>query len=883
MEYSRPKHEIGTENDVSSTTQDIQSAGSPPGKVAEQRLALQYKIARILAESNSINHAASKVVQSICELMDWEFGSLWHVEQESRTFVNEGVWHIPSTTILEFAEATRYSILNWDNTSLPGRVWNSGQPVWISNLIQDIHSSRAAMADKAGLNSAFAFPIHSGEKVTAIVECFSHRIQQPDQDLMDMMNAIGSQIGIFLERKWLEEALMVRAGQQELLAQAGIALSTSFDYGKRLLNVAHLIVPDLADWCVIDGIDPDRPLRRLVSFHVDPAKNRLVSSLKIPYGLENKDTIQPTDDVQRSGQPSLYTDITDAHLVAGFADQSQLRIARRLNPRSAMMVPLHAHGRILGRIVFVLADSGRRYNANDLALAEELAWRVGLAMDNARLYAEAQSLNVELEQRVAERTRQLEAANSNLVSQVNERRQAEETVRVLNAELEHRVVERTEQLEILNRQLQKEIGEHQIASEKLRVLLKRTRELYRISKAIGSVREPNEAFPMLLSSSFLRGASRASIAIFDKPWSKKKSPPRSLTILAEWNKDASQPRFTGKIFTLEEYGVASPVPSTWPIVIEDISTDLQLKETTRRRFTDLKTRHLIIFPLYAGGDWYGLLSLHFKSQRIPNLDDLQHIRGLVSEAAIAINNTRLLEVEARARREAEQADSLKLKFLAMISHELRTPLTSIKGFATTLLADDVVWDPENQRDFLKTIDVEADKLGDLIEQLLDLSRIEAGTLRIDPQRQKLEGVIEAAQNQLQIIAKEHELKIEIPSGLPEVNVDGLRIAQILTNLVGNAARYSPPGTAITLSVHAGDKAIQIDVIDQGPGIPVQERTRVFEAFRQLGNWSVNRGGGAGLGLAICKGLVKAHGGHIWVQERPAPGTTISFTLPVSAK
>ncbi len=879
MEYDRPKHELTPIKEASGTPQDVQ-VDRPRGKAAEQRLAVQYKIAHILAESNSINSAASKVVQLICELMDWEFGALWHADPETNTLVNEGIWHAPSASIVDFADATRYSTLNGDDLNLPGQVWQTGQPVWVSNLVQDMNSARAIEADNAGLHSGYAFPIRSGKKVTAVVECFSHRIQQPDQNLMEMMNAVGNQIGIFLDRKWLEEALTLRASQQKLLAQAGIVLSTSFDYSKRLINVARLVVPDIADWCVIDGVDLEQKVHRLVSFHVDPAKTRLVNMFQVPTTIGAHIPGRSVDEALVNGRSLLFSDITPSDLAANLPDSSLLEVAHRLNPRSAMIVPLHGHGRILGIFVFVLSDSGRRYNSNDLGLAEELARRVGLAMENARLYAEAQKLNVELEQRVAERTRQLEAANASLTRQVSERRQAEEKVQILNAELEQRVVERTQQLEILNRQLQNEITEHKIASEKLRTLLKRTRELYRLSKAIGSVREPNEVFPLLLSSSFLRGASRASIAIFDQPWTRKKTPPRTLTILAEWNKDASQASFVDQRFTLEEYGVASPVPKSWPIIIEDIPSTTMMSDPIRQRFIDLHSRHLIIFPLYAGGDWYGLLSLHFKSRRVANVEDLQHVRGLVSEAAVAINNTRLLEVEARARREAEQADNLKLKFLAMISHELRTPLTSIKGFATTLLADDVVWDPVSQRDFLRTIDSEADKLGDLIEQLLDLSRIEAGTLRITPQPQTIQDVIEMAKSQLQALTRQHELRYVIPPELPPINVDGQRIAQVLTNLVGNAARYSPPGTIVTISTAKAGRMVRVDVSDQGPGIPAQDRARVFEAFRQGDARSDHLKRGAGLGLAICKGLIQAHGGQIWIQDSPGPGTVMSFTLPL---
>jgi signal transduction histidine kinase len=127
------------------------------------------------------------------------------------------------------------------------------------------------------------------------------------------------------------------------------------------------------------------------------------------------------------------------------------------------------------------------------------------------------------------------------------------------------------------------------------------------------------------------------------------------------------------------------------------------------------------------------------------------------------------------------------------------------------------------------------------------------------------------------------LVLKITPDLPSVSVDGQRIAQVLTNLAGNAAKYSPPGTRITISAYPIENAIQIDVADQGIGIPAKEREHVFEAFRQLENESSNRARGAGLGLAICKGLVEAHGGKIWIQERAEPGTVVSFTIPTHVR
>ncbi len=667
---------------------------------------------------------------------------------------------------------------------------------------------------------------------------------------------------------------------QRLLAQAGMALSTPLDFDTRLSNVAQLVVPDLADWCAVDMLEPDGSLRRLTVVHVDPSK------VALAYQLQQRYPPQPDDPgglyaVLRTGQTQFYPDLPDSFLEVAITDRELRDTMRQLQLRSMMIVPLMARDRTLGAITFATAESGRHYTPIDLALAEDLARRAALALDNALLYAEAQRLNAELEQRVAARAVQIETAYARLRDEITERRQAEEQVNSLNAQLEQRVAERTEQLERLNRDLQNEIRERQQTSQTLRAVLRRTRELYRISQTIGSVRTPDEILAALLSSSYLTTVSRASIAIFTAPFAEGQLP--RCEILAAWNKEVDLPNFVDERLTLEETGLLPPYTHDKPIVIENVQTKKEFSQNVRHRFEVLKTRSLIIFPLIARGSWYGVLSLHFQQRRAIKVDDLRHIRGLVDQTAIAIDNIRLLAAEAKARHEAEQANDLKLKFLAMISHELRTPLTSIKGFATTLLADDVQWHPTNQHDFLRTIDEETDKLSDLIEQLLDLSRLEAGTLRIAPKPQTLEHVISIALAQLQTITVDHHLTLNVPRDLPFIRADAERISQVLTNLVGNAARYSPAQTAITVTAQRVDGMIQIDVADQGPGIPPLARARVFEPFQQVARPPTTRTGGAGLGLAICKGLVEAHGGRIWVQERSEPGTTISFTLPVAGE
>lgn len=257
------------------------------------------------------------------------------------------------------------------------------------------------------------------------------------------------------------------------------------------------------------------------------------------------------------------------------------------------------------------------------------------------------------------------------------------------------------------------------------------------------------------------------------------------------------------------------------------------------------------------------------------------VRDITRHKLAEQERAELLRREQAARAEAEEANAFKLRFMAMLSHELRTPLASIKGFTSTLLAPDVHWEAQQIQEFVQVIDVEADTLAELIEELMDISRIQAGVLAIQPEVTHLSPIVEVAQVNLKILAAQHKLSIRLPANIPAVMADKTRIAQVLTNLVGNATKHSPEGTPITLSARNGGRFVQIEVSDQGYGIPPEEREKVFEAFHQGPIKSVK--GGVGLGLAICKGLIEAHGGRIWVKDQAAPGTTIAFTLPTAAR
>jgi len=227
-----------------------------------------------------------------------------------------------------------------------------------------------------------------------------------------------------------------------------------------------------------------------------------------------------------------------------------------------------------------------------------------------------------------------------------------------------------------------------------------------------------------------------------------------------------------------------------------------------------------------------------------------------------------------------ELDRMKSSLVSTVSHELRTPLAAIKGYATTLLAEDVEWDKKSQREFLSIISDESDRLTYLVNNLLDLSRIEAGSLMLTRDECDIEAMIQQAGSQAQLTT-ENRLKVKLEAGLPILLADRPRLETIIRNLIENSVKYAGENATILVEVNYKDKNFIFRVSDDGPGIPPKESQRIFESFYQIDASLARISSGAGLGLAICQGLVRAHGGEIWV-ENQKQGACIAFSIPNSS-
>ena len=228
----------------------------------------------------------------------------------------------------------------------------------------------------------------------------------------------------------------------------------------------------------------------------------------------------------------------------------------------------------------------------------------------------------------------------------------------------------------------------------------------------------------------------------------------------------------------------------------------------------------------------------------------------------------------------EALDQLREGFVATVSHELRTPIALIRGFAETLLEFDL--EPEQQREYLERIQGLTTRLGDLTSQILDATHLDADPLILERTPVSFASLVARLRGDLALTGGDDRLVTALPPGLPPIEVDPSRVGRILENLVGNALKYAPDGSPVTIGAEVADGWLAVHVDDEGIGVPEADRPLVAEPFHRAWNVRESRIPGTGLGLYICRRLVEAHGGSLTIGDRPdgRPGTRVRFTLPI---
>jgi signal transduction histidine kinase/HAMP domain-containing protein len=292
-------------------------------------------------------------------------------------------------------------------------------------------------------------------------------------------------------------------------------------------------------------------------------------------------------------------------------------------------------------------------------------------------------------------------------------------------------------------------------------------------------------------------------------------------------------------------------------------------------------RAMLAVPLLREDKLIGSLVVGRKTPGQFRKETVHLLENLAAHSALAIHNARLFrEIEEKGR-QLEIAGKHKSEFLANMSHELRTPLNAILGY-TQLILDKIYGDvPEKIREVLERLEKNGVHLLGLINNVLDLSKIEAGRLSLSLNDYSIEEVVQTVFTAVESLAAEKNLalKVTVPRSLTAGRGDGQRIAQVLLNLVGNAIKFTEEGE-VRVDVTTSNGNFLVSVSDTGPGLSEADQQKIFEEFNQADNSSTRKKGGTGLGLSIAKRITEMHGGHIWVESSLGKGSTFRFTVPV---
>jgi PAS domain S-box-containing protein len=692
-------------------------------KRVERRLATQYTVTRILAESSTLNEAMPKILRAVGESLGWETGVLWRVDREVGVLRCVETWHMPMMAVNEFVEASKRQAFLL-GVGLPGRVWESGKPAWITDIIVDDNFPRAPFAEKEGLRGGFAFPVMLGQEILGVMEFFSSEVREPDESLLEMMATIGSQIGQFIERVRSETELQASEHRYRYLA----------DSMPQILWTAR---PDgYLDYCN----------RRWVEY----------------TGM----TLEQTEGW--GWQPAIHPDDVERCL---------RRWARAVQMGEAYEIEYR----------FRRAEDGA------------FRWHLGRAvpMRNER----------------GEIVKWFGSATD-----IDDRKRAEDSLRLI-----------AEASAMLASSLDYETTLRNVAQ----LAVPRLADwcVVHIASEDGKIQQLAAAH---------RDASK-------------------LEMLRELNK-----RYPSGLETAHGYRrvVQTGQPELIPEIVDSLLAEVSHDEEHLRLLRGLGLKSTLCVPLTARGRTLGAITFATaESGRIYNSSDLALAEDLAHRAANAVDSARLYQ-------EAQAANRTKDEFLAVLSHELRTPLTPIIGWVHMIRAG--MLRAEELERGLAVVEKNSQALTRLINDLLDMSAIMSGKMRIEKLPVPLDGAIKEAVETVRPLAELRDIKLEAHFYEDQtviVHGDRTRLVQTFWNILANAIKFSDDHQRVRLTCEASEREARVIIEDEGLGITPEFMPQIFERFRQADSSKTRIHGGLGIGLALVKSFVEAHGGSVTAESK----------------
>ncbi|MBW4687255.1 MAG: response regulator [Komarekiella atlantica HA4396-MV6] len=356
-------------------------------KRVEQHLTVQYATTRVLAESTTINKATPQILKGICESLGWDLSEIWMVDQQANVLRFLDIWHKPSLEVQEFEALTRQATFA-PEIGLPGRVWASSQPIWIVDVVKDFNFPRAKIAAQIGLHGAFGFPIQSGNKILGVITCFSNEIQQPDPDLIKMINSIGEQVGQFIQRKQAEEEIQRQNLRSQLFTEITLKIRQSLQI-EEILQITVKEVQKIlqTDRVLIYQLLPDGSQTNIIEAVVSGWTAIKGQNITDPY-LRTEYLQQYYLQQYRQGKIQA---IADLDLVE--VQQSHIELLQQFGVKANLVVPILVKEELCGLLIVHQCATSRHWSSFETHLLRQIADQVGIAL------AQAQLLEAETRQR----------------------------------------------------------------------------------------------------------------------------------------------------------------------------------------------------------------------------------------------------------------------------------------------------------------------------------------------------------------------------------------------------------------------------------------------------------------------------------------------------
>lgn len=847
-------------------------------KRAERRLGVQYETARVLASAITLDDAAPKILQAICESLEWDLGDLWIVNPRTKLLEYVQSWGT-GTAKASIFESASSSMTFAPGVGMNGRVWSQGEPIWIADVTKDEHFLRGEIAAAAGLRSAFGFPLRTGDQVIGVLSFFHRKIRQPDAELLQMLSTVGDQIGQFIKRQQMEETLQ------------GIAQGISANTGEAFFQslVQHLVEVLDVDYAFVGKlVAADRLSTVAVCDH-----GKVVANL-------NYDLVHSPCNEVNSKALCVYLQQVQKQFPAD-------RWLAEMQVDSFLGAPLfNSTGTALGWLVIM----SRGAIANP-PLAESMLkiFATRAAAELERQQSEAALREQESLLRMALSAARMGAWDWNIVT--GEEKWSPEVAEIFGVDPNTTHIsyesffqrihpEDREQMDQAQKRTFQDGSEYNV---EYRIIL--ADGTLRWVNSRGNVMRDAAGNPILMTGVTMdvTGRKRAEMALLE-------AEEKYRSIFENAADGIFQTTQTGQYISANPalariYGYDSP-QALIDTLSNHIEQQLYVDPHRREEFIKLMAQYDEVndFESEVYRQDGTTIWISENARAVKDLDGtLLYYEGIVKDIT---ERKQAAEELFKAKEVAETANKAKSQFLANMSHELRTPLNAIIGYSEMLQEDAQDMGFEEIVPDLQKIHSAGKHLLGLINDILDISKIEAGKMDLYLETFSVPAMIEEVQATIRPLVEKNgnRLVVNCGVGLETMHADLTKVRQTLLNLLSNASKFTEKGT-ITLTVNQVDGSdesntlstdqqsvlasltaapyITFTVSDSGIGMTPEQVAKLFQAFTQADASTTRKYGGTGLGLAISRRFCQMMEGDITVQSILGEGSTFTVYLPLQVR